>query len=318
MSIVQKAKNYLLAHEYVFHNKNTAYVNNLILLRNYFRVSSYNRAKQIALEILEQNRTSKRKSIPENSNYFLIAAHSRIHKNVGLKTIPEGTWLLPLAKCLLPAKVSHNREYSTFFHNFEKVKNFVRTHPAGFYGPGDIYQDVMISTKPRSNSNKLVHGVIKLPLPKGSKLSNKTKLLNNYQMQNLSVAKPDVKQGKVFLSEILKNRPGTYVGAFCRVANNIIWEPKLGTAELPSGKKFVSNANLLEFLKKHGLKHAVQAFNLERARGPPVNKEIVRAHIDKYIDKHKPPKVSGLHNVNSNNKPKVSGLHNVNSNNNNS
>ena len=188
--------------------------------------SSYNRAKQIALTILEQNRTSKRKRIPENSNYFLIAAHSRIHKNVVLKKIPEGTWLLPLAKCLLPGKVSHNREYSTFFHNFEKVKNFVRTHPSGFYRPGDIYQDVMISTAPRNELNKLVHGVIKLPLPKGSKLSNKTKLFN-YQMQNLSVAKPGVKQGKVFLSEILKNRPGMYVGAFCRVANNIIWEPKL-------------------------------------------------------------------------------------------
>ena len=61
MSIVQKAKNYLLAHEYVFHNKNATYVKNLILLRNYFRAPSYNRAKQRALKILEQNRTSKRK-----------------------------------------------------------------------------------------------------------------------------------------------------------------------------------------------------------------------------------------------------------------
>jgi hypothetical protein len=295
MSIVQKAKNYLLAHEYVFHNKNATYVKNLILLRNYFRAPSYNRAKQRALKILEQNRTSKRKRIPENSNYFLIASHSRIHKNVGLKKIPEGTWLLPLAKCLLPGKVSHNREYSTFFNNFEKVKNFVRTHPAGFYGPGDIYQDVMISTTPLSKSNKLVHGVIKLPLPKGSNLSNKTKP-RNYQTQNLSVARPGVKQGKVLLSEILKNRPGTYVGAFCRIANNIIWEPKLGSAELPSGKVFVSNANLPRFLKEHGLNHAAQALRLELlARGPPVTKENVRRHIDKYK-----PKVSVLNNVNSN------------------
>jgi hypothetical protein len=241
---------------------------------------------------------SKRKHISENSNYFLIASHSRIHRNVGLQKMPEGTWLLPLAKCLLPGKVSHNREYNTFFHNFGKVKNFVRTHPAGFYGPGDIYQDVMISAAPQTNSNRLVHGVIKLPLPKGSNLSNKTKLLN-YQMQNLSVAQPGVKQGKVRLSQILKNRPGTYIGAFCRIANNITWKPKARVAELRTGKVFVpSNANLPRFLKEHGLNHAVQALRLERrARGPPATKENVRRHIDKY----KPTKVSVLNNSNSNN-----------------
>jgi hypothetical protein len=236
---------------------------------------------------------SKRKHISENSNYFLIASHSSINRNVEQKQIPPYTWYLPLAKCFLPGKVSHNREYSQFFNNIEKVKSFVREHPYGFYGPGDWYQDVMISAEPDNNKNRLVHGVIKLPIPTGSNLSNKTRSYN-YQVQNLSVAPnvPRARQGQVRLSKIFEGRPGVYIGDFCRIANGFFLDPKIQRAVLGMGRnaKLYDNVptnNLSSFLRQHSnrfnLGHAVRALNVERkARGSPVAKRVVRAHIENH------------------------------------
>jgi len=234
---------------------------------------------------------SKRKHISENSNYFLIASHSSINRNVQEKQMPPYTWYLPLAKCFLPGKASHNREYSKFFNNIEKVKSFVREHPYGFYGPGDTYQDVMISAEQDNNKNKLVHGVIKLPIPTGSNLSNKNGSYN-YQVQNLSLTLPRVRQGRVRLSKIFEGRPGVYIGDFCRIANGFFLDPKIKRAVLGRGRnaKLYDNVptnNLSGFLRQHSnmfnLGHTVRALKVEHeARGSPVAKRVVRAHIENH------------------------------------
>jgi hypothetical protein len=240
----------------------------------------------------------------ENANYYLIASHSSINRNVKRKIMPPNTWYLPLAKCFLPGKTSHNKEYSTFFNRMNLVKRFVRNHPAGFFGPGDPYQDVTISAQPTVSRmrNKLVHGVIKLPIPTGSNLSNKNKLnerksLYKYQLQNLSVANRK-KYGQVRLSQVFNRRPGVYIGDFCRVANGILYYPKTGKTVLGSGTnvRMVNiNRNMNAFIRHHSkrynLSHAEEALNIERVRGPPVKKSNIRKHINSLKERSRPPTV---------------------------
>ena len=80
MSLLQKAKQYLLAHEYVFHNKNATFTRNNPYVKRLRRLSknlgamSYNHAKRIALSILTQNRPFRRKL---NNEY--LALYNKVH-----------------------------------------------------------------------------------------------------------------------------------------------------------------------------------------------------------------------------------------------
>ena len=169
------------------------------------------------------------------SNYYLISAHSEIPKFAKTFTLPKGVFLLPLAQCGKPGKPSHNRMYSRLFNNENSVKRFVRNHPAGMFSPGNQVQNVFITAKPRSNTplNTYVHGVLKLPLPKGANLTNRTKAVN-YKFQALSLPYNNRFQGKIKLSDLIRNRPGVYIGDYCRVAQNLLYKPKNNKIILPN------------------------------------------------------------------------------------
>jgi len=220
---------------------------------------------------------------------YLIAGHSNITRNTPLTVVPKNTRLLLPTKCLHFGKASHNKLFSTFFHNEARVKKFFENNPAGFFKPGNVIQNVMI--KAQGPRNKLVHGVIKLPIPSGANLSNRNKVNEKgkkykYNVQPLSVTGTN-HVGNIRLSEILKGRPGNYIGDFCRIAQGVHYDPKRKVLFItnPNGTefKFLNNNLRLKnpkstgeiFTKYNGpinVSHVRKALELELARGPPISK----------------------------------------------
>jgi hypothetical protein len=219
-------------------------------------------------------------------DYYLISGHSDILKHTRTFTLPNNVYLLPLAQCGKPGKPAHDKIYSKIFNNANYVKRFVKNHPAGIFSPGNEVQNVFISAKQSNNPlNKYVHGVLKLPLPKGANLTNKTKEAN-YKFQPLSVPFNSRFQGKIKLSNMVKNRPGVYIGDYCRLAQNINYKPKnnkiilknktVNLSEhlknnIPHNNKFTSNLKrlrhaLISHAGNYSTRHLLTALQLELQR----------------------------------------------------
>ena len=213
---------------------------------------------------------------------YVIAGHSIINKNTPTTVIPPDTYLLLHAKCLHFAKNTHNKMFSPILSNNKLLRNFFTQHPVGLFKPGNTVQNVTIQVRGNVRGNRsLVHGVIKLPLPKGANLSNKTKNVI-YNIQPLSKG-GNTFQGNVKLSNVLRGRPGYYLGNFCRIATGVHYDPKGNMLAIGSGSNVqivhLNNQSVRNFFKNYNgpnMNHVLAAFKHEK---PEVTKKKVQEFL---------------------------------------
>lgn len=150
--------------------------------------------------------------------YYLISANLNKTNNK-IFTLPNGVFLLPLSKPGSPLKMSHIKQlYNPIFSKKQgnskmfNIQRFPNEHPAGLFTPGKPVQNVMFRFSPKNNKNTIVRGLIPLPLPIGANLGNSSKNINYQKVKNVNV-------NGIRLSNLVKNRPGVYIGMYGRNAN---------------------------------------------------------------------------------------------------
>ena len=109
------------------------------------------------------------------------------------------------------------------------IQRFANEHPAGLFTPGKPVQNFMVKFRPKSNKNTIVRGLIPLPLPKNANLGNSSKKIN-YKKVNVN--------GNIRLSNLVRNRPGVYIGMYDRNANVLNLEKGRGNKQPTKNKMY--------------------------------------------------------------------------------